>query len=339
MRRRDFIIVTLGGAAAVSATGLSRAQQKAKIYRIAVVHPALPVGDLTETGTSRSGAYPAFFQRLRELGYVEGRNLSIEPYSAEGREDHFAELAAQVVRSNPDLIFVASTRLTLDFKAATEIIPIVANVADPVVNGLVPSLARPGGNITGTTSDAGVEITGKRLGLLHELLPGLSSVAYLASRRVWQSPDGAAAQQAARSIGISLVGPPLEAPFEEAEYRRVLAAMKQEGVDALIVGDQAENAANARLIVELTEKTRLLTIYAYPFIVRLGGLIAYGIDFRDVFRRAADQVDQILKGTKPSDIPFYEPTKFVLAINRKAANALGLTVPDSLLAQADEVIE
>jgi putative tryptophan/tyrosine transport system substrate-binding protein len=184
MRRRDFI-----AALVVSSTvPRANAQQRAKVYRIAVVHPSQPVGDLSETGLPR---YRAFFQRLRELGNIEGQNLAVERYSGEGRTEHFAQLAAEVIRSNPDLIFVPGSRLTLAIKAATETIPVVTVMSDPVAFGVVSSLARPGRNITGVTTDAGVDIRGKRFELLHEMAPAASRVAHLASRRVWEGPEGA----------------------------------------------------------------------------------------------------------------------------------------------------
>ena len=333
MRRRDFIAGLV-----VSSTVIPRAnaQQGAKVYRIAVVHPSQPVADLSETGLSR---YRAFFQRLRELGYIEGQNLAVERYSGEGQTEHFAELAAEVIRGTPDLIFVPGSRLTLGIKAATDTVPVVTVVSDPVAFGVVSSLARPGRNITGVTTDAGVDIRGKRFELLHEMVPAASRVAHLASRRVWEGPEGAVMREAAERIKVSLVGPPLDTPLTEAEYRRVFAAIVREGADALSVASQNENLTKRRLIVELAEKARLPAIYAYREYIDIGGLMAYGPDNQDVYRHAADQVDQILKGTKAGDIPFYQPTKFALIINLTTAKALGIAVPDSILAQADEVIE
>jgi putative tryptophan/tyrosine transport system substrate-binding protein len=336
MRRRNFLCV-LYGAVIATVPLFARAQQKAKVYRIAVVSPSEPVSELTET--ARRASYRAFFQRLRQLGYIEGQNLAVARYSAEGRADHFAELAREVVRGNPDLIVVTSARLTLDFKAATDAIPVVATVADPVAFGIVSSLSRPGGNITGATADAGVEIEGKRLELLREMVPAASRVAYLASRRVWEGPYTAAIRVAAQKINISLIGPPLADALQEAEYRRVFAAMTQEGADALVVSDQAEHLTNRSLIVELAATARLPAIYAYRDFTDIGGLMAYGADTRDMWRHTAGQVDQILKGTKPGDIPFYLPTKYELVINLKTAKALGIAVPPSLLIAAGEVIE
>jgi putative ABC transport system substrate-binding protein len=290
---------------------------------------------MSETGSRRFGA---FFQRLRDLGYIEGQNLSVERYSGEGRTK-FAELAREVVPGNPDLIFVNTSRITREIKTATETMPVVSVGADPVAYGVVSSLARPGGNITGATVDAGVEIVGKRLELLREMIPAASRVAYLGSHGMWEGADGAAMREAAQRIKISLIGPPLESPLREAEYRRVFAAITQAGADALMVANQSELLTDRRLILKLAENARLPAIYPDRDFAEIGGLMAYGVELQDVFRHAAEQVDQILKGAKPGDIPFYQPTKFELVINAKASKAVGITVPPKLLALADEVIE
>jgi putative ABC transport system substrate-binding protein len=204
MRRRDFFSL-IGGAVVAAVPRFARAEQ-AKVYRLAVVHPSHPLSDLTETG---SPGYRAFFQRLRQLGYVEGQNLSVERYSGEGRTERFTELTAEVIRSKPDVIYSNSTRLTRDFKAATDTVPVVVNVTDPVAEGLVNSLARPGGNITGIAISAGAEIAGKYVELLREMVPAASKVGYLCSRRIWEYKP---LQDAAQRMKISLVGPPLAAP-------------------------------------------------------------------------------------------------------------------------------
>jgi putative ABC transport system substrate-binding protein len=332
VRRRDFI----AGLLFAGVIPRAQAQQTAKVNRIAIVHPSDPVGRLTETGTPY---YRAFFHRLREIGYVEGQNLAVERYSAEGRTEHFAELAREVVRSNPDLIFVSQYRLARDFKAATSTIPIVASGGDPTAYGVVSSLARPGGNITGVMADVGVEGGSKSLEILQEMVPTASRVASLVSRVNWETPYTAALQEAAHRINVSIIGPPLEAPFHEKEYRRVFAAMAQGGADALLVSSQIENVTNQKLIVELAEEYGLPAIYPSRDFTEIGGLVAYGVDFLDIVRHAADQIDEIFKGANPGEIPIYQPTRFELTINMKTAKTLGLTVPFSLVARADEVIE
>jgi len=255
-----------------------------------------------------------------------------------GRTEHYAELAREVARSKPNLIFASGSILLQHLKAATAIIPIVGVMGEPVGFGLVASLAHPGGNITGISVDAGPEIQTKLLELLKEASPQVSRVAFL-SRQLPGTPFVKALQEAAQSLGILLVGPRLEGTLQETEYRRVFEAMAQERADALIVGYDTENIANRRLIVEWAEKNRLPTIYPYHEFVEVGGLMAYAVDLADLFTRAAGYIDQVLKGASPGDIPVYQAAKFELVINMKAANAIGLTLPPALVLRADEVIE
>jgi putative tryptophan/tyrosine transport system substrate-binding protein len=320
MRRRTF----LAGAVIMATTRYSLAQQLAKVYRIAIVHPSSSVVEMSETGGNPY--YQALFGELRRLGYVEGQNLTIDRYSGEGRAERYAQLARDVVRQNPDLIITNTSYMLRHFKAATSTIPVVGITADPVAFGLVASLARPGGNITGVSIDAGLEILGKRLQLLREAIPTASRVGFLAPRLVWEGTgEGRIMREVAQRNGIFILGPGLGDPIGEPEYRRVFAAMAQERVEALIVGDQAENTTHRRLIVQLAETGRLPAIYAYREYVELGGLMAYGVDVPDLYRRMAGYVDQILKGAKPSEIPIYQATKIGLSLNLKTAKALGLT--------------
>jgi putative tryptophan/tyrosine transport system substrate-binding protein len=316
----------------------AQAQRTARVYRIARIYGAQPVAEAIKASNTQGSSSWVFFEELRRRGFVEGQNLVYERYSAEGRTDQFSELARDVVRSNPDLIFADMTSLVLALKAATTTIPIVAYMSDPVAAGIVPSLARPGGNITGVT-DTGPEFWGKYVELLKEAVPGLSSVGFLASRKGWELPEGAAMQEAARRVQISLIGPPLDYPLDAAEYRRVIAAIAQAGAQALIVFDQPQNYQNLRPIIELAEKGRLPAIFPYRDSCELGALMSYGGDGVEFIRQIVDQIAQILRGARPGDIPVYQPTKFVLVINLKTAKALGITFPPSILARADEVIE
>jgi putative ABC transport system substrate-binding protein len=222
---------------------------------------------------------------------------------------------------------------------ATTTIPIVAVNADPVALGLVPSLARPGGNITGVSIDAGLEIYGKRLELLAEATPQLSNAAFLTIRRQWDGAMGDVVREAARRTGTSLAGALLGETINEADYLRVFASMAQDRVDALIVSEVSENLTNRQLIADLAAKHRIPAIYPYREFVDVGGLMAYSIDLADTMRRLAGIIDKILKGISPADIPIYQPTKFELVINLKIARTLGLTMPPTLLARADQVIE
>jgi len=332
MRRREFI----AGLLLAGTSSRVQGQPAKKTYRLAIVTPSTPAADISET--SNWAAWRAFFDELRRRGYVEGRNLTIQRYSGEGRTEHFYELTRKVVRAKPDVIYALTSRLLREFKKATDSIPIVGMSSDPVRGGIVPALARPGGNITGVSTDAGMEILGKRLGLLMEAIPNVSRVGFLVSRGMLEAPDGAVMQEVAQRRGVALVAPPLNS-FVETEYRRVVAAMVQEHVDGLIVSDQSEHFTNGRLIGELAEQSRLPAIYAYREPVEAGGLMAYAIDLLALARHAVEEIDLILKGAMPSDIPYYQATKFELVVNVKAAKATGLTLPPALVLRADEVIE
>jgi putative ABC transport system substrate-binding protein len=333
MKRREFIRLVGGVAAALPLA--VRAQQPAKMKRIAIVHPSIKVDDLTING---SGRFKAFFQELTRIGYVEGQNLVVERYSGEGRTERYAELARHIVSSNLNLIFAIAGPLALSLKSVTATIPIVTITSDPIAIGLVPSIAHPGGNITGVAVDGGLEILGKRIGLLIEATSKPSNAGYLASRGNWERPTGAAAREAGKRAGISLTGE-LLANFNDGEYRRVFDSLREDRVDAIIVSEEAEHITYRDLLVELVAKSSVPALYPYREFVEVGGLISYSIDLAAAFRRLASLIDEILKGANPADIPFYQPTKFELIINLKTAKGLGIELPAMLLARADEVIE
>jgi putative ABC transport system substrate-binding protein len=334
MRRREFI--RLLGGAGVSWPVAVRAQQTATQQRIAIFHPAIPTTLLTETGGG--SAWRAFFGELRRLGYVEGENLIIERYSAEGHHERYADLAREIVTRNPDVIVTGTNPVVIAFKAATSTIPVVAFMLDPLKAGLVTSLARPGGNVTGITLDAGIEIWGKRLQMLKEAIPSTTTAAFLGMRDGWEGSAGQVLREAGAQLGISLVFMlPQEGNAEEIE--RVFAVMEQQRPDAVLVSGEGDLYAHRQLIAELAHKKRLPTMCPYRDYVEAGALIGYAVDLAELLRRMADDVHQILKGAKPGDIPIYQPTKFQLLINLKTAKTLGLTLPPALLARADEVIE
>ena len=333
MQRRAF----MGLIGAATAWPLAvRAQQPAKMKRIAIVSPATKVGDMNITGIR---VYRAFFEELGRLGYVEGQNLIVERYSGEGRTERFDSLAREVVSTSPDLIFPVATVLTLKFKMATSTIPIVAMTGDPVASGLVNSMARPGGNITGATVDAGPALHGKRVEFLVEASPRSSNARFLASQSSWDNPGGSAVREAAKQADISMALALLDSDINEAAYQRVFNAMEQDRVDALVVADQPENFTYRRLLVELAAKYRIPAIYPFREHAELGGLMSYSADLSDILRRIANQIAEVLKGVGPAEIPIYQPTKFQLIINLKTAKALGLEMPPTLLARADEIIE
>src|SRR5436309_1319001 len=333
MKRREFITLLAGAAAAWPLA--ARAQQGAT-RRIAIFHPAIPTTLLTETGGG--SAWRAFFGELRRLGYVEGGNLIIERYSAEGHHERYADLAREIVSRNPDVIVTGTNPVVIAFNAATRTIPVVAFMLDPLKAGLVTSLARPGGNLTGITLDPGVDIWGKRLQMLKEAIPSTVRAAFLGMREGWEGSSGQALRDAGGRLGISLVFM-LPEKGTPSEIERVFAAMEQQRLDAVLVSGEGDLYAHRQLIAELAEKNRLPAICPYRDYVEAGALMGYAVDLAELLRRMADDVHQILKAAKPGDIPIYQPTKFELLINLKTAKALALTLPSALLAHADQVIE
>ncbi len=273
-----------------------------------------------------SNLVDAFREGLRQHGYVEGQNLVIKYQWAEGHEERYAGLARELVRLKPDVILTAGTPGTLAAKQATQSIPIVAaSAGDPVAAGLVSSLAKPGGNVTGL-STLGPELEGKRLELFKQAVPNLSRVVI-----AWK-----ATQSAAKTLGVSLQ------PVEVANLNDLdvaLATIKKARPDGLIVVPDRVLLAYRAPIVQFIATNGVPGMFPFAEFAQEGGLMAYGPDYTDVFRRAATYVNKILKGAKPADLPVEEPTKFELVINMKAANALGLTIPQSLLVRADRVIE
>jgi putative ABC transport system substrate-binding protein len=279
----------------------------------------------------------AFRHRLRELGYVEGKNITYETRSAHGKVDRFPALAEELVREKPDVLFASSANEALTFKNATRTIPIVFHVAsDPIADGLVESLARPGGNITGVTTITTV-LAGKRLELLKETIPKILRVAVLwdprgeSSTQWWKE-----SQLAAQELGLQLHSMEVSSPdkFEQA-FRGAVKAQSA----ALSVSPGSLNTAHPKLIADLATKYRLPAIFDREDFIASGGLMSYGPDRAEGYRRAATYVDKILKGTKPADLPVEQPMKFEFIINLKAAKQIGLTIPPNVLARADKVLK
>jgi putative tryptophan/tyrosine transport system substrate-binding protein len=333
MRRRDFTIALLLAAAAPT----GRTQEATNQHRIAIV---ISTGPVTRVYDPTSHAFQAFWQELHRLGDAEGQNLIVDLYSGEGRPAGFADLARSVVKENPEVIVAIAGPITSAISAATETIPIVAS-GTYTGSGVAPSLARPGGNMTGVRVEE-PEIWGKRLQILKEAIPSASKIAYLDIRTDWESAFGRQVREelrkASRILEISLTDMLVE-ESTASEYQRVFREIAPHPPDAIIVSSTSELFPYRRLIVDLTEKSRLPAIYAFRDYVEAGGLMAYETDLAELFRRMANDVHQILNGAKPADIPIYQPTKFEFLINLKAAKALGLTIPPALLGTADEVIE
>jgi putative ABC transport system substrate-binding protein len=316
----------------------TRAAEPNKVYRIALLSPVFPVSEMAET--SNFAGFPALLKELKRLGYVEGSNLVVLRFSANGDPTRYDTIARDAVRAAPDVIFANSSRLTIAAKAATSAIPVVGSMGDPIGFGIVTSIARPDGNVTGVANDTGPEIWGKRLAMLLETVPTAKRVAFLVTENLWDSDAiGGAFREAARQLSVSIVGSTLKGLISEAEYRRVFETFEQEQAQGFIVADQAENRLKERLIIEWAEKARLPGVYFTHEFVRRGGLMAYTYDIDDNYRRAAGYVDSILKGAKPRDLPIHQMVKYQTVINLKTAKAIGLELPQTLLAQADEVIE
>jgi len=325
-------------AAPVSSPG----QQPGKVYRIGNLGGSMsaPTEETPPQKCPITGGpnWQAWVEGLRERGYLQGQNLLIECRWTGGQLERSSSLAAELVSLKVDLILAAGNPRARAAKQATSAIPIVMVYAlDPVKEGLVASLARPGGNVTGVTMDAGLEIVGKHLELLKEAVPTLSRVAVLSNPVI---PLNAAmlreTQAAAQALGVTLQVYDVRDP---AEFTGAFAAMTKARAEALLVLTNSFIYVHVRRIADLAAKSRLPAVYPFREAVEAGGLMAYATNAPDMFRHAATYVDKILKGAKPGDLPVEQPTKLDLLINLKTAKALGLTIPPSLLMRADEVIE
>jgi putative tryptophan/tyrosine transport system substrate-binding protein len=309
--------------------GSAEAQQPARIHRIGILSPS--------SGSVFSARDEAFRRRLRELGYVEGKNILIEYRYAEGKSERLPDLVAELVGLKVDVIVTTSAGAALAAKKASGTIPIVfAAAGDPVGTGLVSSLARPGGNITGLSLMA-PDLDGKRLELLKEAFPKVARVAFL-----WESGGTRGnlplteMEAAAKALGLKLLSLPVRSLDE---FEGAFARAKGDGAQALITTSGPLINTQQRRVLDFVAKDRLPAIYHYTEFVEAGGLMSYGPDNTDIWPRAADFVDKILKGTKPADMPVEQPTKFEFLVNLKAATQIGLTIPNRVLERADKVIK
>jgi putative ABC transport system substrate-binding protein len=328
MKRRDFI--ALLGATTATWPLAARAQQIGKIPRLGILSP----------GTADPPGALGFYKGLRELGYTEGQNIAIERRYGDWKSDRFGELAAELVQINVDVIVVMSTSPARAAKEATSTIPIiVASMADPVGDELVASLARPGGNVTGTTF-LGPELTAKRMGLLNEAIPTVSRIAALWHPDAYgkRTMEGLLkeTEDSARALGWQLQLVAANAP---ADLDSAFSAMTGASADALVVLNSPMFYGEHKHIVELATKSHLPAMYAAREFADAGGLMSYGANLPEVFRGAATYVDKILKGAKPADLPAEQPTKLELVLNLKTARAQGLTIAREFQLLADEIIE
>jgi putative ABC transport system substrate-binding protein len=320
MNRRRFLLTSLTGA--LVAPLAAGAQQAAKVFKVGDLHPG-------------TGAPEERLAALRQAGYVEGQNLVVERRHAEGRIERLPTLAAELVGLKPDVILATGTDAIRAAKNATRIIPVVMAFGDdPVRKGLVVSLARPGGNITGVSLVAAGTMAAKRVEILREAVPRARRIALLS----WPGMDSAQvkeAEQAARTLKTETV----LVEVRNGDYEGAFSTLAAERADALFVLSSPLLNRDRKRIIALAARHRLPAIYEWGESAEDGGLLAYGAEGRDLNRRVAAYVDKILKGAKPGDLPIEQPTAFELVINLKTAKALGLTIPPSLLARADQVIE
>jgi putative ABC transport system substrate-binding protein len=326
MKRREFLGVLSGAAASWPLA--ARAQQAGKLPTIGYLG--------TATASTWGPWTAAFVQRLRELGWIEGRTVAIEYRWAEGRSERYGEIAAEFVRLKVDVIFTSGGAV-IAAKRATSVIPIVFALArDAVGAGFVASLARPGGNVTGISSQS-TDVAGKRLELVREVIPGLRRLAIMANGAIPSNRlEVAETEGAARALGLEVATAEI---LRAEDIAPAIEAIKLGRANALYVSIDPLMIANRIRLNTLALAAQLPTIYGQSEFVEAAGFMSYGASSPDGFRRAADYVDKILRGAKPSDLPVEQPTKYDLVINLTTAKALGLTVPPTLLARADEVIE
>lgn len=333
LNRRVFLYGTMSAALALPLA--ARAQPTGKMYRVALVATTSPVATLAGPNPTNPAAR-AFVHELRDRGWVKGENFILKPRSLEGRPERAGEVVAELLALNVDVIVTTGNPMTQAARQLTTTVPIVMGTSrSPVEAGLVASRARPGGNITGLTIDA-PELYGKRLELLRDVLPTLRRVAYIGTTADWEDEHGGiAARSGARALGLAV----FLAEHRHNDYAAAFAVITRERPDAALVAATGHNFAHRALIADWALRTGLPAMYHTKEMTEAGGLMSYGVEVRDLYRRAAIYVDRILKGARPGDMPIEQPSKFELVINLKTAKALGLTVPPSLLLRADQVIE
>lgn len=323
----------MSGVLILSAAG-ARAQDRS-LKRLAIVSPTEPAAIMVEDGPNPY--YRVLFRDLRSLGHVEGKTLAVDRYSRENAAGGLEAMIAEVVRSKPDVIYAIGGGVLL--KAATTSIPVVVLTYDPVALGLAKTLARPGGNFTGVSVDTGPALYGKRIELLREVAPGMTRFGFLTSRRVWDLFQGQIVRAAAEAAGIAVSPFLVDLPATVDQYRQAVLAARADGVGAIIVGDSPEALQYRSDIVRAVAETRLPAMYTFPESVEAGGLIAYAFDLKELNQRAARNIDAILRGADPGEIPFYQLTRLILSINMGTAKSLGIAFPASITGRADEVIE
>jgi putative ABC transport system substrate-binding protein len=329
MRRRDL----LTGLLATTAASALQAAEHNKVHRLAACSP--------EMESFSTLPWMLLFNRLQQIGFVEGKNLIVDRYATAGRPERYAEVARNIVQGKPDVIALwFDHKFILQVAKETTTIPIVATFGDPVAAGIVQNMARPERNITGVSLDAGIEMQGKHLEILRQAVPSATRVAYLSNRAEWDGAWGQAVRDAGLRSGVSIIGIPLDRSAGEPEYRQAFETMAQQKVEALMANGLPPNSEHRDLILELMMKHRLPSITWWTDIVESEGVfLAYAPDYPHYFGIWADEVGQALNGVAPSDVPIQQATKLMLMVNLKTAKAIGLDVPTTLVLRADKVIE
>jgi len=331
VRRRDVL------AAAISIAGASEglAQPAKKLPRLAIVSPSAPIAVMVEDGSSPY--FRVLFETLRRRGWIEGKTFAVDRYGQEHVAGSQPALIETVLRGKPDVIYAIAGAAFL--KAAAVAAPVVALSNDPIALGLIQNLARPGGNITGMSVEVGPLLHGKRIELLREAFPALSGLIYVSLRASWDILMGAALRAAAEKTGVHLLPKLIDAPAGEEDYRRAIAESPRAEGNAFMIGDSPMAFRYGAAIVAAVAEAKLPAMYAFLESVEAGGLMAYSFDLKELNRRAAENIDAILRGASPGDIPYFQATTFNLSINLRTAKAQGINFPPSILARADEVIE
>jgi putative ABC transport system substrate-binding protein len=332
MKRRAFVA---GMAAAVTVPRLAQAQQSGKVYRVGAILTTTPIAEM-EGPDPIHLPFRAFVHTLRKMGYIEGRNLILDRRSAEGAFERIADIAAELISYEPDALMAVSSVVVQRARRVTSTVPIVQVTGyDPVAMGLAQSVAGSGTNVTGLTTTPAPDVEAKRLQLLTELVPKATRIAFLGMKSDWDSSWGRRVRDAARALRVTI----FYAEHQPNTYEHAFAVIERERANAVYLAANAPNWQHRRLIAGFAQRNGLPTTSALRDYAEVGGLMSYGFDVLDNFRRAAGYIDKILKGVSPGELPIEQPRKFAFVINLKTAKALGLTIPQSLLARADEVIE
>ncbi|MGY8634555.1 ABC transporter substrate-binding protein [Bradyrhizobium sp. 14AA] len=323
------------GAASLAATTRIAAAPAGGSSRLAIVNISTPTANMRE---DNNNYYRVLFGELRRLGRIEGQNLTVERYGKEQYHQDRDALAEEVVRSNPDVINILDPPAIV-FKPKTTTIPIVTISYDPVAIGLAQSMAHPGGNFTGVSVNPGPSIHGKRIALLREMFPAMSKLGCVSPAGAWENTVGEPVRAATGAAGISVTNFPVDLPGSATTYRNAIMQAARNGSDAIMMVDSPDALANRVAINEAIAEARIPSIQCFTESVEGGGLMAYAFDLKELTKHMAGEIDAILRGANPAEIPFYQVSKFDLSINLKAAKALGLTVPETLLATAAKVVE